>query len=636
MRRSICISEPKTVLAGQPSTLKFSYLPANNIPAKTLLRFDTLTKGRDIDWQLPQTSTKKNENAIWLVMPDQKVVLGTAFEDELGIPSQFQFQLPSEVKVGEEISIFIGCPQLDSAAKGTKVQQYIQRRRPFLLYIDPKGKGDFKDPETFQVDVRGNILHSIRVVAPSIVSKNQRFDVVIRFEDAFGNLTGFCPDEDTLIELSYNHLRENLSWKLFIPETGFTTLPNLYFNEPGVYRFKLTNLKNKKVFFSDPVLCIQEAEHYSQWGLLHGESERFDALENMESTLRSFRDDNALQFYGSSPFESEQEVSNNEWKHVTTQINDFNEPDRFVTFLGFQWMGIPGEEGLHHIIYAKDAKPILRLKDSKSNNLKKIYKSHSPKDFISIPSFTLNKETCFNFQDFQPEYERVVEIYNAWGSSECLEKEGNLKPIKKEGKKSGQEAKEGSIRNALNLNKRFGFVAGGLDDRGVYSTFFSSDQVQYSPGLTCILAAEHTRDGFFQAIYNRKCYATTGKRIILEFKLAGQPMGSELNTTTKPGLYYNRHIELTVAGTSIIREVEIIRNGEVMKTFHPKDSSLITTLDDADAFEKIGLKDSETEKLFVYYYIRVIQEDGHMAWSSPIWVDLRDDSMIPKKGRKKG
>ena len=32
-------------------------------------------------------------------------------------------------------------------------------------------------------------------------------------------------------------------WKLFIPETGFITLPNLYFNEPGVYKIQLKNLK---------------------------------------------------------------------------------------------------------------------------------------------------------------------------------------------------------------------------------------------------------------------------------------------------------------------------------------------------------------------------------------------------------
>ena len=35
-----------------------------------------------------------------------------------------------------------------------------------------------------------------------MVTKNQRFDVIVRFEDAFGNLTGNAP-EGTLIEFSY-------------------------------------------------------------------------------------------------------------------------------------------------------------------------------------------------------------------------------------------------------------------------------------------------------------------------------------------------------------------------------------------------------------------------------------------------
>ncbi|MBI5273925.1 MAG: DUF3604 domain-containing protein [Chlamydiales bacterium] len=636
MRRSICITEPKTVLAGQVSTVKFSYIPANNLPAKTLLKFEMLSKGRDIDWHIPQVNIKKHENVIWMQMPDQKMIGGTAQEDQYGVLSQFEFQLPAEIKAGDELSFFIGSPDL-VAAKGTKVQQYIQRRRPFLLYIDPKGKGDYKEPEMFQLDIRGNLLHSIRVIAPSVVSKNERFDVIIRFEDAYGNLTGFCSEEDTLVELTYNQLRENLSWKLFVPETGFTTLPNLYFNEPGVYKFKLTNLKTKEVFYSDPIKCFQETEYHVNWGILHGESEKFDALENIESSLRSFRDDLAMQFFSTSPFESEQEVSNNEWKHISTQIADFNEPDRFVTFLGFQWAGIAKEEGLRQLIFFKDAKPILRLKDSKSNTLKKIYKGHTAKDFISIPCFTMGKETCFDFKDFSPEYERVVEIYNAWGSSECTEKEGNPRPIKKEGKKFFQEAKDGSIRDALNENKRFGFVAGGFDDRGVYSTFFESEQVQYSPGLTAILITEQTRDQLLLSLYNRKCYATTGKRIILDYKLAGQLMGSELNTTAKPGLAYNRHINLFIAGTAPLKEIAIIRNGETIKTYSTNETSFQGEYDDTDPFDKMGLKDPETGKLFVYYYIRVIQNDGHMAWSSPIWVDLKEDvSTLTKRTRKKG
>ena len=47
-----------------------------------------------------------------------------------------------------------------------------------------------------------------------------------------------------------------------------------------------------------------------------------------------------------------------------------------------------------------------------------------------------------------------------------------------------EQTPEGSVVEALTRNCRFGFVAGGLDDRGIYSGCFDSDQVQYSPGLT--------------------------------------------------------------------------------------------------------------------------------------------------------
>ncbi len=26
---------------------------------------------------------------------------------------------------------------------------------------------------------------------------------------------------------------------------------------------------------------------------------------------------------------------------------------------------------------------------------------------------------------------------------------------------------------------------------------------------------------------------------------------------------------------------------------------------------------------WVYYYVRVVQADGHIAWSSPVWVDVQ-------------
>lgn len=634
MRRSICYCEPNLSLAGEVSTWKFCYTTASNLPKNTKLKFDLLTTGREIDWEIPTTNPKAKSNVIWLELPNKKVVPAKEISDADSFAPSFEFVLPLEIKAGEMITIFMGNPEHSKQGgdeKGNRAQTHIQRRRPFYLYIDPKGKGDYREPEIFSLDVRGNELTFIRIIAPSIVSKNKRFDVIIRFEDHFGNLTNNAP-ENTLIEVSYEHLRENLNWKLFVPETGFINVPNLYFNEPGIYKLQLHNLKTGAKYYSAPIKCFADMDKSLYWGLLHGESERVDSLDHVETALRTFRDEKNLQFFATSSFESAEETSNEIWKTISNQVTEFNEDMRFTTLLGFQWLGDDPEEGLRQMIYAKDNKPILRKKDAKSNALKKIYKSHHVKEMISIPSFTMSKSAPTPFTQWDPDFERVVEIYNAWGCSECTTKEGNLRPITSEDKKGVFELDKGSIRRALNQNCRFGFVAGGLDDRGIYSDFYESGQVQYSPGLTAIFAIEQTREAIFQALYNRACYATTGERIILSYSIANANMGNELNTKTKPGLLYNRHIAGFAAGTSNVVEISIIRNGQVLHVFHPKATHFEFAFDDSEPLTKILLSSPDDRPAFAYYYIRVVQEDGHIAWGSPIWIDnpLNNESPAPK------
>ncbi len=637
MRRSICTSEPNHAYAGQVTTWKFHYTTAQALPKGTKLRFDPMSKGRPFDWELPIVSVKEKQNIIWMSLPNGKSIEAKRIDPPVWATTCYDFVLPVEIKTGETLVISIGTPfqsREEQATKGNRCQTFLQRRRSLQLYIDPKGKGDFREVETFTIDVKGHILDHIRIITPSLVAKNRRFDIMVRFEDRYNNLTGNAP-EGTLIELSYEHLRDNLSWKLFVPETGFLSLPNLYFNESGVYRIQLRNLATGALFFSPPMKCLPETDKSIFWGLFHGETERYDSLQEIESLLRYFRDDRALHFFASSPFESTEEVTPEDWKHIATQIAEFNEEGRFTTFLGFQWAGEPVEEGLRQIIYTKDNKHVLRKKDSKSNTLKKIYRSHNVKDLLSIPSFTMGNTTAYDFHDPEPEFEKVVEIYNAWGCSECTAKEGNLRPIISESKKAISENSIGSLRAALNRNCRFGFVAGGLDDRGVYAPCYEHNQMQYSPGLTAIIATEQSRDSYFHALHQRSCYATTGERIVLGVSIAGAPIGSELSTKNKPGLAYNRYIVGYVAGTTAIQEIAIIRNGNPFHCFYPEEPTFEFAFDDTEMLDKIALPSPDDRPHFVYYYLRVLQKDGHIAWSSPIWIDYPDIHLSSKKTRTK-
>ena len=624
MRRSICYCEPNQALAGETNTWKFIYTTANALPKGTRFRFDLQTKGRDIDWEIPSANLKESSNVIFGVMDNGKIVPAKTLEMANSYVPLFEFILPAPIAVGENFRIIMGSPKdgVNNIRKfGTRAQTNSQRRRTFNLQIDPTGKGHYPEAEAFNIDIKGNVLKAIRVLAPSFVTRNKRFDVIVRFEDEYGNLTSYAPD-DTLIELSHEHLRENLNWKLFVPETGFITLPNLYFNEPGIYTIQLRNSKTKEIFRSSPIKCFPDNAKHLYWGQLRGESERIDSTENIESCLRHFRDDKAINFFASSPFETHEETPNDIWKLITQNIAEFDEAERFTTFLGFQWVGAPKEEGVRQMIFMKDSKTILRKKDPKYTTLKKIYKTFSPKELISIPCFTMGKGYEYNFDDFNPDFERVAEIYNSWGCSEMTKKEGNLIPIQSSNKKGVQEAPDGSILKALLKNKRFGFVAGGLDDRGIYANFYEEGQEQYPAGLTAIIAPEHSRSSLADAIYNRSCYATTGERIILGLYLAGQPMGKEISTADKPGLMINRHLSGYVAGTTDLKAVEIIRNGKVIKTFDVEGYFLNFTYDDMTPIEKVVVDAKDKKPPFVFYYIRAIQEDGHMAWSSPIWVDF--------------
>ncbi len=629
MRRSIAYTEPKFALAGQRNHWKFVYTAAAHLPKGAKLKFDMLSKGKAYEWELPSVADKPKGNILSLELPNQEIAFPKALFTEEDPCATYEFTLPVEVKAEETLIFHLGShPEKIDKAHGNRAQCYLQRKRPFRLSLDPKGKGDYKEIETFSIDIRGNKLANVRPLIPSMVSRNQRFDITLRFEDEYGNLTNNAP-ENTLIELSYAQLRDNINWKLFVPETGFIILPNLYFNEVGNYRLQLKNLSTKQTFFSHPIRCVDQSSRSIYWGSFHDTLGRFNPMKEIESHLRYARDEKAWQFFGLSPFETDSSTSEN-WKIAQQQITEFNEEDRFSAFLGSQWVGQSPEEGMRQLIYLKDAKPLIRKKDTKSSTLKKIHRSHSPKELLSIPTMTMAKGMHTNFENHFAELEPVVEIYNAWGSSECAAKEGNLYPHKS--KKGLSEAKEGSIRDALNNNHRFGFIAGGRDHRGPCA-LLNKDQVEYTPGITAIIAQSHSRDGLIQALHKRSSFATTGARMLIDLEIAQMPVGSMLSTKTKPGLAYNRHIQGYAVGTAPLKEVILIRNGKVYKSFELEGDTFEFTLDDQMPYKECTLPTTEGTP-FMYYYLRATQADNHTAWASPIWIDFPVSETLKKTKKK--
>ena len=112
-------------------------------------------------------------------------------------------------------------------------------------------------------------------------------------------------------------------------------------------------------------------------------------------------------------------------------------------------------------------------------------------------------------------------------------------------------------------------------------------------------------------------------------------MGSILSTSTKPGLNHNRYITGFVVGTGPLKSVEIIRNGKVFYKNEKLTNDFEFTMDDFEPLSDISYDLKDSSDKFSYYYLRVVQNDGHIAWSSPIWIDLQSKLVFKKPVKKK-
>src|SRR5580658_1638078 len=129
MRRSICYCEPSLALAGELSTWKFSYTTATSLPKGTRLKFDILSRGREVDWEIPCVNLKEKKNVIWAETPDGKVLPAKGLDKE-EFSSAFEFVLSAEIKAGDTLSIFVGTTEKnkeESRKKSNRAQTSIQR-----------------------------------------------------------------------------------------------------------------------------------------------------------------------------------------------------------------------------------------------------------------------------------------------------------------------------------------------------------------------------------------------------------------------------------------------------------------------------------------------------------------------------
>ncbi len=272
----------------------------------------------------------------------------------------------------------------------------------------------------------------------------------------------------------------------------------------------------------------------------------------------------------------------------------FHVPGAFVPMFAYE-RSLPFPNGHRNIVFARRGVrtfPIPAGERQGQAGAARLFEHLRENGGISMPHSSATAQGT-DWRDNDPRIEPLIEIYQGYRTS--YEYEGAPRAattLNKQAQKSGWQP-EGFWWKALAKGYKLGVQS-------------SSDHWSTHISYAFLLAGSFTREGLLEAIRKRHAYAATDN-IILDFRAraGGREyiMGDILESPTPPAL------SVRAAGTGAIKQIDIIRNQAFVYTARPgvKQASFEFTDRDLPAPE-------------TWYYVRVLQEDGQLAWSSPIWV----------------
>jgi hypothetical protein len=128
----------------------------------------------------------------------------------------------------------------------------------------------------------------------------------------------------------------------------------------------------------------------------------------------------------------------------------------------------------------------------------------------------------------------------------------------------------------------------------------SSDHISTHCSYALIYSPDDNRTNIVENMRARHAYAATDN-IVLDVRAEGHMMGEEFQFSGQPRFH------VTIKGTDKVAQVDIVRNNEFVYTQKPMTKDVEFDYQDKAA----GAAN---------YYVRVMQLDGNLAWSSPIWI----------------
>jgi len=227
------------------------------------------------------------------------------------------------------------------------------------------------------------------------------------------------------------------------------------------------------------------------------------------------------------------------------------------------------------------------------NDTKLLYEEIRPRNGISIPHTSATRMGT-DWRDNDPDLEPVVEIYQgARTNYESLEAPHVAVPAK-DGPHVQQAGYEpaGMVSNAWTKGYKLGIIT-------------SSDHGSTHLSYAMVYTDDYTRQGILDAIHKRHTYGAMDN-IILDVRMGNHFMGDEFQLSKAQAIH------VKARATKNVKKVDVIKDSKVVYSTEPGKPNVDFQFTDNDSVAGRH-----------YYYVRLQQEDGMLAWSSPFFINYQ-------------
>ena len=519
------------LVAGEHATYRLVFtVGTSGVGTGGVIRIGT---DSDTDWGLPQVHDPTGADYLNVEAPDgaevatQVVDLVTANVINTGRP----------LNEGEDLAITFG--DRSGGGPGSRSQTFIEPRRYFWFEVDADGSGDYVPIKTLpELSVVGGEAVRFVVVAPSDAAAEEEFRISIKAEDRWGNPANSYRGN---VKISGAGVAVGTDEVNFDDDCGGVVwIDGCRITEPGEHRVIADDDDAGLKGVSNPIIASEEIPDYRlYWGDPHG-GQVVDS-HKIADFFKYARDVAGIHFAGFQ--RNDPAITTGAYEVQQQAEREHYEPGRFVPLPGYEWSATY-DRGGHHNVYFRRFDQDLRRSghadhldpwdiDTDLPHVREMHAEFRHSDIVVTPHVG---GVAADLQWHEPQIEPALEITSTHGQFEWF------------------------LRESIERKYKMGFV-GGSD---CYTGRPGDDHPGYQlrryqkAGLAGVYATELTLDGVLNAMKARRCYATSGVRIVAVVTADGRFMGSEYSTASSP------EIAVKVVGAGPLERVELFRGLELI------------------------------------------------------------------------